>query len=151
MKNTEIKKANETLVKMTNNQALVKATRIDALNVVITECIKFGKENSTVFTDGKKGAVQSFINNTLKDGAVDNYTKRAIKVAKFIVIDGYKVKRELLTLAQIEQLICFNKAQVNGLMTYEGDEYILEAKELIDTAKITKTTKVFSPKKAKSL
>lgn len=151
MNTNKITTANETLVKMTNNQKLVKATRIEALNVVISECISFAKENSTVFTDGKKGAVKAFINNTLKDKAVDAYTKRAIKVAKFIVVDGYKIKKELLSLAQIEQLICFNKAQVNGLMKLEGDEYIAEVKELINTAKIEKTTKIFSAKKAKSL
>jgi len=151
MNTNKITTANDTLIKMTNNQKLVKATRVEALNIVISECIAFGKENSTVFTDGKKGAVTAFINNTLKDKAVDGYTKRAIKVAKFIVVDGYKIKKELLSLAQIEQLICFNKAQVNGLMKFEGDEYITEAKELINTAKIEKTTKIFSSKKAKSL
>ena len=131
---------------MTNNIKVAQNVRANNVKTIIATVITFGTDNKDVFTT-KKNAISTFIKLNLEDKTVDNYTKRALKVAKLTLVDGYKAKFNLLTLAQTEQLMTFNKNEVSKLMKFEDDDYINEVKALIKTAKIEKTTKVFSAKK----
>jgi len=145
----KILEINESNIKMTNNVNNVKAIRIANVN----EAISFIMDNykASDFTN-KKNFVAYFMKNNLeiaKDVKIDTYTKRAIKVASQIICGNYKMKKELLSLAQMEQLLAFDNALVNNLMNSE--DYVISAKELINSAKVTKTTKVFSAKKAKAV
>jgi len=140
---------NETLANMTDNITKAQTIRANTVQSIIRDTLDYANDHKEVFST-KKNAISVFIKQHLNSN-VDTYTKRALKVAKLILIDGYKVKRELLTLAQIENLLTFNKNTVNKLMQFDGDMYIDEVKELIKSAKIEKTTKVFSAKKAKDI
>lgn len=148
MENT-ILKTNESNLKMTNNAKALKEIRVANVNEAISFIIENYKESD--FTN-KKNFVAYFMKNNLniaKDVAIDNYTKRAVKVAAKIIVGNYKIKKEVLSLAQMEQLICFDNSIVNKLM--KSEDYIMEAKELIKLAKIEKTTKVFSKAKAAAI
>lgn len=143
--------SNQTLVNMTENIAKAKAIRITSVNDVIKATIEFSRENSEVFSS-KKNAISVFLKSVYGDKQVDTYTKRAVKVAKAILMDGYKLRREFLTLAQMEHLTAFTKETVNGIFEEFDDEgYIIAVKDLINDAKIIKQTKVFSVAKAKKL
>lgn len=143
--------SNQTLVNMSENIAKAKAIRVTSVNEVIKATIEFSRENSEIFSS-KKNAISVFLKSVYGDKAVDVYTKRAVKIAKAILIDGYKLRREFLTLAQMEHLIAFTKATVNGIFEeFDDEEYILAVKDLINDAKIVKQTKVFSVTKAKKL
>lgn len=101
--------------------------------------IKQTSEKSLIKTVQKKTELQ-----------LNNDTKRVLKISHKL-INGYKVKKELLTLAQIEQLITFNKSIVNQYMSIkEDEEYIDSIKELIKNAKVERVTKVFSSKQARN-
>lgn len=139
---------NETLSKMTANIKLAKGLRAEAVKVAINSTLEFCKENRTVFSN-KKNAINVFIKTVLTDKNVDTYTKRAIKVAKCILSDGYKMRKELLTLVQMEQLCSFKVNIINELMQEDEADYIDAVKELINSAK--KETKTFSKTKARSL
>lgn len=139
---------NETLTNMTANIAKANTVRANTVQSVIRDTIAFATENKDVFTN-KKTAVSIFLKQ-YADGDIDNFTKRAVKVTKSHLVDGYKIRFDLLSIAQMEKLIAFNKNLVNKLYSFEGDEYIQEVKELIKSANIEKTTKVFSAKKAKN-
>jgi hypothetical protein len=148
--NTTLTNLNETLVNITNNIATAKELRNNAVSDVIATILNLASENSDLFTT-KKTAITVFCKQYINSD-IDNYTKRAVKVAKCILVDGYKVKKEVLTLSQIENLLTFNKNLVNKLMKIEDDEdYIQAVKDLINTAKVEKTTKVFSKSLAKEL
>lgn len=143
--------SNQTLVNMTENIAKAKTIRVTSVNEVINATIEFSRENSEVFSS-KKNAISVFLKSVYGDKVVDVYTKRAVKVAKAILVDGYKLRREFLTLAQMEHLCAFTKATVNGIFEeFDDEEYILAVKDLINDAKIVKQTKVFSVAKAKKL
>jgi hypothetical protein len=150
MKNLNLNKANETLLKMTNNMAAAKAIRANTVNVVIDATLEYCKENKETFST-KKNAIADFIKRAMDDKSADNYTKRAVKVAKYILVDGHKMKKEELSLAQMEQLCHFKVNIVNALMELSGDDYLIAVKELIKLAKVeTKATK-FSAKKAQNI
>lgn len=143
--------ANQSLVNMTENISKAKAIRVASVNEVIKATIEFSRENSEVFSS-KKNAISVFLKTVYGDKNVDTYTKRAVKVAKAILMDGYKLRREFLTLSQMEHLCAFTKATVNGIFEeFDDEEYILAVKDLINDAKIIKQTKVFSVAKAKKL
>ena len=143
--------SNQTLANMTENIAKAKAIRITSVNDVIKATIEFSRENSEVFSS-KKNAISVFLKSVYGDKTVNIYTKRAVKVAKAILMDGYKLRREFLTLAQMEHLTAFTKETVNGIFEEFDDEgYIIAVKDLINDAKIIKQTKVFSVAKAKKL
>ena len=141
---------NQNFTKATINAKKVNEVRLENVN----EAINFIMDNykSSDFTN-KKNFVSYFINNTLnidsKETQIDAYTKRVIKVAKALICDGYKIKKELLTIAQMENLIAFNSQKVNNLM--KADDYLMAVKELKETAKVEKKVKIFSKAKAKSL
>ena len=81
---------------------------------------------------------------------VSNDTKRILRIAHKL-IQGYKVKKELLTIAQIENTLYFSKSKVNSLMTLDGKEYIDAIRGLISEAKVEITSKIFKPKEARKL
>lgn len=149
MSTLNINTNNETLANMSSNITKAQDIRKNTVQSIISDTIEYANDHKEIFSN-KKNAIAVFIKQHLNSD-VDAYTKRALKVTKFILVDGYKVKRELLTLAQMEQLLTFNKNTVNKLMSLDEDVYILEAKELIKSAKIEKTTKVFSAKKAQKI
>ena len=140
---------NETLNNMTENIKKAQDIRTNTVQSIIRDTLDYATTHKDVFST-KKNAIAVYIKQNLASGEVDNYTKRALKVAKLVLVDGYKIKRELLTIAQMEQLLSFNKNIVNSMMTINDDEYVDAVKELIKSAKIEKTTKVFSAKKASS-
>ena len=150
MNTLNINTNNETLANMSDNINKAKVIRANTVQSIIRDTLDYANDHKEVFST-KKNAISTFIKNNLQGGEVDNYTKRALKVAKFILVDGFKIKRELLTIAQMEQLLTFNKNTVNQLMSLEDELYIIEVKELIKSAKIEKTTKVFSAKKASKI
>ncbi len=139
----------ETFTKATTTLTKINVARLDTVRDTINLCINESKAHQNEFTS-KKNAIAAYINNTLgKDIKVDNYFKRSLKIAKLILVDGYKIKLELLTLAQMEHLTSFNKNTVNALMTFDDDLYNDKVKSLIKTAKVVKSTKVFSKAAAK--
>ena len=140
---------NETLNNMTENIKKAQDIRTNTVQSIIRDTLDYATTHKDVFST-KKNAIAVYIKQNLASGEVDNYTKRALKVAKLVLVDGYKIKRELLTIAQMEQLLSFNRNIVNSMMTINDDEYVDAVKELIKSAKIEKTTKVFSAKKASS-
>ena len=143
--------SNQTLVNMSENIAKAKAIRVTSVNEVIKATIEFSRENSEVFSS-KKNAISVFLKSVYGDKNVDTYTKRAVKVAKAILMDGYKLRREFLILSQMEHLCAFTKATVNGIFEeFDDEEYILAVKNLINDAKIERKTLVFSASKAKKL
>ena len=150
MLNLNISTLNTKLVDMTNNIKTAQTVRANNVRSVINETIAYGNDNKDLFTN-KKNAIATFIKVNLTDKEVDTYTKRALKIAKLTLVDGYKAKFDLLTIAQTEQLFTFNKNEVAKLMKFEDDDYIVAVKELIKTAKVERKTKVFSAKLAKKV
>ncbi len=155
MTNLNIKTQNETLAKQTRGVASIAKTRNETVKTMITEVLDYAKTNKEVFTkQTKKSIMTTFINNqgfkTSKE--LDNYTLRALRIAKVILVDGYSVKYEVLTLSEVEKLTKFSKSSVKKLFAISDDtEYVLKVKALIKTARIEKTTKVFSPSAAKKI
>ena len=140
---------NTKLTKATKSLEALNVTRAEMVQAVITEVLNYSKSDE-IFTN-RKTAMKHFIKTELTSKTVDAYTKRALKVASAILVDGYKVKRELLTLAQIEMLLKFSKNSINALMKLEEDDYIIGVKELIKSANIIKEASAFSASVAKSL
>ena len=140
--NDTLKSASQTITK-------INIARITNVRDTIALCIQDANENKHNFTS-KKNAIAAYIKSIELDNNADNYFKRAVKIAKTILVDGYKFKIELLTVAQMEQLSAFNKNIVNALMDFEDDLYTDAVKSLIKSAKIEKGTKVFSRAKAKA-
>jgi len=149
MSHLTINTNNETLANMSSNITKAQDIRKNTVQSIIRDTIEYANDHKDLFSS-KKNAIAVFIKTHL-NADVDAYTKRALKVSKLILVDGYKVKRELLSLAQMEQLLTFNKNSVNQLMAHDGELYTDEVKALIKTAKIEKSTKVFSAGLAKSL
>ena len=144
-------KSNSTLINATETITLINTARIGNVRDIVNGAINEGKEGRNEFTS-KKNAIAKYIENELgKSAKVDNFTKRALKIAKLILVDGYKIKLELLTLAQMEQLTAFSKNNVKALMTLDDEIYVDAVKELIKTAKIAKNTNIFSKALAKEL
>jgi len=139
MNNLNINTNNETLANMSDNINKAKVIRANTVQSIIRDTLDYANDHKDVFST-KKNAISVFIKQYLNSD-VDNYTKRALKVAKFILVDGYKVKRELLTIAQMEQLLTFNKNTINKLMSLDDESYITECKELIKSAKVEKKNK----------
>ena len=137
---------NTVLQNMTANIKKAQKLRVDTVNALITDVLIEGKKHDT-FTS-RKAANKYVVQNLLEDVKTDAYTKRAVVIAGKIIVDGYKAKRELLTFAQLEQLLKFKVERVNALMTLEDDDYINAVKELIKSAKVERKVKVFSAKKA---
>lgn len=131
---TNLINKNETLNKITNVLAKAKDDRASIVNEVITLIIEEGKNQAEYFTT-KKQAQKYIIEYMLEDinkDEVNGYTKRALYVAKAILIDGVKIKKEFLSLAQAEKLVRCDKALVNRAMSIESEEdYIYEAKTII--------------------
>ena len=125
-----LKELNINLNKMSTNKQLVDSTRATIVNEIITLIIEESKGHEFA---NKRVAQKWIIEELLSDDNknLDTYTKRAIKLAKAILVEGYKVKKELLTLAQAENVCKEEKATVNGLMELDGDEYIEDVKECI--------------------
>jgi len=150
--NTNIANSSHTIKTERDNRNVLVATLIDTM-------VSKSKEYKEVYNLSNKKAYE--IAFELEDTKqLDTYTKRAFKVAKAIIKDGYKINYKLLSLSQCEHLTKFNKNLVNKLIVEirdlgedatqdaKNELYIELVKELINTAKITKTTKVFSAKVA---
>lgn len=138
---------NITLNKMTSNKALIDTTRANIVNDIIVLVIDEAKGHS--FTN-KRVAQKWIIEELLSDDNknLDNYAKRALKIARAILVDGYKIKKEALTIAQAEALIKCDKAVVNSLMVKEDEEYTEEAKIVIAESEEVKALKALKELKA---
>lgn len=138
------------LNKMTANKKLVDSTRATIVNDIIALIIEEAKEGHYTFTN-KRMAQKWIIVQLLDDENknLDAYTKRAIGVAKKLLVDGYQIKKEALTLAQAENLLKADKKHVNGLMKHDAEdadedgetEYSREAKALIKATQTTEALK----------
>ena len=117
---TNLTNLNITLNKMSANKRLVDTTRATVVNEIIALIISEAKEHSF---KNKRVAQKWIIVELLSDDNknLDNYTKRALKVAKALLVDGYKIKKEALTTAQAENLIKSSKAIVNNLMKLDSE------------------------------
>lgn len=147
---TTIQTSNKTLSTATDTITKINVARVDNVRTVINEVIAGAKDNGAQFTS-KKNAVAAYVKVLLEDDKADKYFVRAVKVAKTVLVDGYKFKVELLTLAQLEQLSAFNKNLVNQLMAHDEEIYVDACKALINTAKVAKASKVFSRATAKAV
>jgi hypothetical protein len=146
---------NATLLNMTANNKLIKSNRATAVNDIIKLVINETKEHSF---KSKKIAQKYVLSELLSDEniALDNYTKRAIKVSYAILIDGYKIKKESLTLSQAENLVKCNKDEVNNLMELSSEvdgetgesDYSIGAKALIKEFSKAKAIKELETLKA---
>lgn len=150
MKLDNLNKLDTELNKMALAAEKIRKDKSNNIQLIISEVLSDSKEYKEIFTSSKKGVAHA-ISLKLQDKKLDSYTKRALKVASKILVDGYKMKKELLSLAQMEQLICFDISLVNALMSVADEFYLDEAKDLINKGKITKNTKVFSKEKAKKV
>ncbi len=130
-----------------------QTNRVTTIRETINLCIEYGNREDNKLTFGsKKNAISSYTKTVLTDDVKANtYFTRSLKIAKLHLVDGYKAKFELLTIAQFEQLFSFNKNKVSELMSYEDDLYIDEVKALIKSAKVAKSTKIFSKATAKTI
>ena len=147
---TNLIESNRKLTNMSKNIKTAQEKRVVAVQDAINAVLDYTKNNKEIFVN-KKTCIAIFCKEYLADKSIDIYTKRAIKVARMVLVDGYKMRKELLTLAQMEQLLTFTKKSVNDLMDTEEEFYLEKVKELIKSAKVKKSTKVFSSAKAKKL
>lgn len=127
-------------VTSTNNHNLALRKGIDTLKDLFGSVSEIKQLSEKVLIR----TIQKRTNLKLKDN-----TKRVLKISHKL-INGYKIKKELLTIAQIEQVLTFPKSIVNDYISFEDEDYLDEIKDLIKSAKVEKTTKVFSPKVARN-
>ena len=154
LENLNITTHNDTLAKQTRGITSIKTVRNNTVKTIIKEILAYAKDNKDVFAkQSKKSIMTTFINNqgfkTAKE--LDAYTLRGLKIAKLILVDGYSVNYEILTLSELEKLCKFSKSKVKAYFTEFTDatQYVIEEKLLIKDARVEKKTKVFSPTKAK--
>lgn len=125
---------NETLNKITAVLTKAKDDRASIVNEVIALIIEEGKNHVEYFETKRKAQkyVIEYMLEGMNNDEVNGYTKRALYVAKAVLIDGMTIKKEFLSLAQAEKLVRCEKALVNKLMKIETEEeYIEEAKIII--------------------
>ena len=143
--------ANKNLNKATAVITTAKLNRATAVNDTMDAIFDIYNDKKELFAN-RRTAMRLIIQELLNVKTIDPYTKRAIKVARIVLVEGYKMKKELLSLAQLEALSCFDKTVVNKLMKTEDDEDYVEAcKELIKTAYVEATAKTFSKATAKTV
>ena len=151
---TTITTQNERLNKIANVLNKAKSDRADIINDVITVVINEAKDYKEMFST-KRLAQKWIVENMLEDAKandVNNYIKRALYVAKAILVDGYIIKKEWLTIAQAEKLVRCDKAQVKKAMKYNDEEtYCEECKSIIKTREIEKAFETLSDMNALSL
>ncbi len=147
--NENFKKINGQNSNLTAKIKLAGVQRQSNVRDIINLISNLYNENKALFPSKKTGKsilINQLLGNTnlTKDEKieVDSYTRRALNVAYKIEIEGYKVKSELLSIAQMEQITQFSKNTCNKLMT--SDTYLEDVKSTIKTAKKESTTKVFS-------
>lgn len=118
----------------------------NVMNDVISFLIEEGKNDASLTMLSSKQRNKAICKAYLaSDSVMTNEVKRAIKVA-YAIFDGYKMKKELLSIATMEKLISLDKLEVNSLMNEE--DYIGAVKNLINENKTIKEIKVFvKPKK----
>jgi len=143
---------NNGLNKARTNSIKVKEVRATSVQDAVEAIFALYHDKKELFSGNRKMLMKLIIADQLANVNVDDYTKRAIRVANKLLIDGYKVRKELLTLSQIENLMQFDKGLVNVLMNTEDDEiYVTEVIELIKTATVETVTKAFSAKLARTI
>jgi hypothetical protein len=145
---------NETLNKIADVLIQAKNDRATIINEVIAVVI----EESKNFKDGfaTKKLAQKWIIENMLDGAkaneVNNYTKRALYVAKALLVDGYKIKKEWLSIAQAEKAVRCDKGAVNSFMTFDNEEdYVDNIKGEIDAREYTMAVKTLNKHDAMEL
>jgi ribonucleotide reductase alpha subunit len=143
-------KSNEMLLKCTVNAKEVTKKRFESVQSVIAHIIAEYKASDFIAA-AKQNAISHFTKKILEDKECDAYTKRATKVAYSILSNDYKMRKEFLSLSQMEKLIEFRVDEVNNLFQYNNEiEYKLAAKTLIKQANVTKTVGVFSKTNARA-
>ena len=128
MTHSTLTQQNETLTKITTSISTVKVMRNDTINSIVTDAIQYGKANkNSELNISKKNAIASFLATMdVKTKETDSYTKRALKIAHEILVKDKQIQFQLLTISQIEQLLCFSKSEIHKLyMIHDDILYIL--------------------------
>jgi len=144
---TQLINKNETLNKIGAVLVKAKDDRATIINEVIDVIIAEAKNHTEHFTTKRKA--QKFVIEYMLEGMnrddVNTYTKRALYVAKAILVDGYTIKKESLTLAQAENAVKCEKSRVNKAMkTTDEDDYIATIKALIKLREIDSAMKTIA-------
>jgi len=143
-------KANEMLVKCTTNQKEVNKKRFESVQAIISHIISEYKASDFV-ASAKQNAISHFTKKILDDRECDSYTKRAAKIAYIILSNDYKMRKEFLSISQMEKLVEFKVEEVNNLFRYETkEEYLVAIKTLIKEAGVPKMVKIFSKTTART-
>lgn len=136
---TTLTTQNETLNKIANVLAKAKDDRASIINDVIAIVIAESKDFKSQFKTkrlAQKWIVENMLENA-KSNEVNNYIKRALYVAKAVLVEGYIIRKEWLTIAQAEKLVRCDKNAVNKAMSYDDEEvYTDETKDIIKNREI---------------
>lgn len=137
---------NSNLSTATSNIIKANIARQSNVKDILGLCQNLAKDNKSSFGSNKL-AKSHYINSLLNISKenkvnVDKYTRRAITIAYKIIVEGYKVKKEFLTLSQMEQITSFSVNTCNSHMTFDAT-YLDEVKATIKTAQVTITSKKF--------
>lgn len=152
---TTLKALNTTLLA---NSEVVKATRLNSTSTT-KEVIKYLLESindESVVGDTKKSKIDFVLKmelEGLKSKQFHDNFKLAVKVARLKLIDGLKVRDELLTLGQLKTLVNeFSISTINGLFNdSDVDTYVDIVKSHFNDNKITvNTSKIKGDKVKKS-
>ena len=127
-----IKAINTKLVAMTANANKIKDVRSTLVNDIIALVINEAKNEHVNFAN-KRLAQKWIIIQLLNDEKLeqDTFTKRALALAKKVLVDGYVIKKELLALSVAESLCNASKGNVNALLELDDDDYCESVKTLI--------------------
>lgn len=151
---TNLLNQNETLNKIANVLTKAKDDRATIINDVISLVIAEAKDHKELFAT-KKLAQKWIVENMLNDAKaneVNAYIKRALYVAKAILIDGYKIKKEWLSIAQAEKAVRCDKGAINSFMVHTTEEsYIESVKGEIKDRETQKALEYLSDTNAMSL
>lgn len=110
---------------------------------VIAFLIDEGKnDQSLAMLSGKNRNKAICLAYLASDSVMVPEVKRSIKVA-YAIFDGYKLRKELLSISKMEQLISLDKSEVNELMNCDTELYLDAVKDLINSKKVEKSVKVF--------
>jgi hypothetical protein len=145
---TVLNALNDKLLTMTANAQKIKDVRATVINEIIALIISEAKASHISFAN-KRLAQKWVLTKLLADEKInsDPFTKRAVTLAKKLLVDGYVIRKELLTLSQAENLCSVQKSTVNSLMDIdvkedEGEEYLSEVKEVITNYKHDRANKL---------
>ena len=137
---------NNALIALTAQANTIKDGRITLVDDIIKLIITESKAIKSDF-ENRKMAQKWIMFTLLEDDntKLDTYAKRTIKLTYKLLIDGYVINKEFLTLARAEKLCKCSKNEVNKLKSIDDtEEYNELVIQLISDYEIEKAKKAIS-------